>query len=315
MRYTFVVNEGAGRPRRGPALGVIGEEFAEEEIEFLSDSEAAAASAATRPREQVFVAVGGDGTVNRLLPLVSRSGAALGILPTGTANDLARSLGIPHGLRDACRIIRTGSRRSLDLIAVNGVPFATCGGVGLAADAAATANRWRDGAGWNGPVARATGGFIYALAAAREIGRPGRECRVDVEWDGGRLAAPLLAALASNLTRFGGRFRAAPRARMDDGLLDLCLLPAPRNAAHHALVLRAVLGGSVLSIPGSRQAQTQRALIRTERPALFFGDGEILARGCVFALEVRRSALEVLAPPMPAQADPPTHAKLREEAA
>jgi diacylglycerol kinase (ATP) len=320
VTYTFVLNGLAGRGRLDPVLAAIRESFAVDEVEFVTDPArggaasaarfaSSAASLVERSGEQVLVAVGGDGTVSRILRLAVRTGTPLGLLPAGTANDLARALGIPADPRAACRVLRAGVRRSLDLLAVNGVPFATCGGLGLAADAAATMNRWRRRPGRRGAVARAAGGFVYAAAAARELGRFRRGCEVDLAWEYGRMSAPLLSMFASNVALLGGRYRTAPDARPDDGLLDLCLLPAPRTAVDRARALRAAVAGSVLGIPGARLLQVRRAVLRTDRPALFFGDGEILARGREFRLEVRHRALEVLAPAEPGRLQP------REEAA
>jgi diacylglycerol kinase family enzyme len=99
-----------------------------------------------------IVAVGGDGTVNRVVNTQHPREAAIGIIPLGTANDLAAALGIPDDPTAACRVIRAGRTRWIDPVGVNAKRFATCGGIGLAAEAAMRGNRWRQSkrhlAGW-----------------------------------------------------------------------------------------------------------------------------------------------------------------------
>ena len=79
----------------------------------------------------VVVAAGGDGTVNAVAGGLSGSQVPLGILPLGTANDLARELGIPRDPRDAVARLAAGQERRVDLVSVNGRAFCGVGGLVL----------------------------------------------------------------------------------------------------------------------------------------------------------------------------------------
>jgi diacylglycerol kinase (ATP) len=81
---------------------------------------------------------GGDGTISRAGGVLGRLGLPLGILPTGTANDLARTLGIPADPVEAARVILRGHRRRIDLATVNGHPFFNVASIGLSAELADT---------------------------------------------------------------------------------------------------------------------------------------------------------------------------------
>jgi diacylglycerol kinase (ATP) len=86
---------------------------------------------------------GGDGTVSRAGGVLARLGLPLGILPGGTANDLARTLGIPADPSQTAKVILGGHRRRIDLATVNGHPFFNVASIGLSAELADSVDRRR----------------------------------------------------------------------------------------------------------------------------------------------------------------------------
>jgi diacylglycerol kinase (ATP) len=165
------------------------------------------------------VAVGGDGTVQEAVNgLVSAGSGELGILPVGSGNDLARSLGLPRDPAHAWTVAIGRATRSLDVArAANGDGrnrwFASAGGIGFDAQVAGAMAVRR---GWQ------AGRAGYLLTALSELRRyENRRARLtvdDVEIDD----RVLLVAFA-NGEFYGGGMRIAPGARTDDGLLDLCV--------------------------------------------------------------------------------------------
>src|SRR5690606_140476 len=79
---------------------------------------------------------GGDGAMNLSVEAVLESGRPLGILPVGTANDLARTLGIPAALEEACAVVADGWTRRIDLGRVNGKHFFNVASMGLSVEIA-----------------------------------------------------------------------------------------------------------------------------------------------------------------------------------
>jgi diacylglycerol kinase family enzyme len=79
-----------------------------------------------------IIAVGGDGTINEALNGMIGTEVPLGIIPCGTANDLAHHLGIPTDLENAVSVIGQGRTQRIDLIRVNDWYMATTGGIGIA---------------------------------------------------------------------------------------------------------------------------------------------------------------------------------------
>jgi len=93
------------------------------------------AEQAVRDGHELVVAVGGDGTVCQAASGLFRSGGgALGILPIGTGNDVARTLGIPLDVREAARVVLDGHRRQVDLIRIGDYLVLNAIGVGLLGD-------------------------------------------------------------------------------------------------------------------------------------------------------------------------------------
>ena len=88
------------------------------------------------PEVDLVAVGGGDGTLNAAALGVIEAGLPLGVLPMGTANDLARTLGIAPDLDAAAKVIAIGHTRAIDLGLVNGQPFFNVASVGLSAELA-----------------------------------------------------------------------------------------------------------------------------------------------------------------------------------
>jgi len=184
------------------------------------EAEALAASAAQGGCERV-VAVGGDGTVQAVLNglLGVSRGTELGVLPVGTGNDLARSLGLPVVADEAWRVATGPSTRRIDVArARNGEGrerwFASAGGIGFDAQVAAAMATRR---GWRG------GRAGYLLTTLAELRRFENQ-RITMTVDGVPGEHQVLLVAIANGAYYGGGMRIAPDAQPDDGLLDLCLV-------------------------------------------------------------------------------------------
>jgi diacylglycerol kinase (ATP) len=168
------------------------------------------------------VAVGGDGTVQEVVNGLLSGGVAtaeLGIVPVGTGNDLARSLGLPRDPGAAWRVAMGRSSRPTDVArARNGAGearwFASAGGIGFDAQVAAAMATRR---GWQ---ASRAGYLLSTLAELRRF--ENRPVRISI--DGEEIRRDVLLVAIANGAYYGGGMRIAPAAQPDDGVLDVCVV-------------------------------------------------------------------------------------------
>ena len=313
MRIHFVVNSNAGKIRRRELEAVIREEFADHDICISSRPPSLPARREVRiedllwpPREPeeplLVVAVGGDGTVNRVINAVGASGAPVGILPCGSSNDLAGALGISRDFHQACQVIKAARLTDIDLASVNGCLFATCGGIGFAAEVAARANLWRQGQSRCARLARALGRKVYPLALLWELCSRWHPPRARIISREERQEASWFSVLISNQPRFGG-FSASPSASNRDGLLDICQMKSPRRRAGMLRISLKTFLGRADTCREVHQYQSREVTIVSQNPMPFFGDGEVLDYGRFFRISVLPQALSVVVPDGPSTWD------------
>jgi diacylglycerol kinase family enzyme len=242
------------------------------------------------------VIAGGDGTVNEALNGMLGSGSALGIIPCGTANDLADHLSIPNRPEDAVAVILRGHTRRIDLIRVNGWHLATTGGVGVAADVIRLADAIKyTRAGRY--LAAVLGSTLYLLLLALTATRQGRETyRLYSQAGVCSRCSSVFSLTLSNIPRLAGHFQLAPGANDRDGRLHLCCI---QNSHGLLNLLKSILG----TLTGSPQreadvmlSQVQSLMISCDQPSAFFGDGKIGVYGDRFRLDLIPAALPVLVP-------------------
>ncbi|MDQ1467920.1 MAG: diacylglycerol kinase [Actinomycetota bacterium] len=244
MPWTLVLNPVAGRGHTrdlAPALraAVARAAFDAEVVVSASaaDAEALARKAADAGRD--LIAAGGDGTVGLLAGVAADTGCRLGIVPTGSGNDFAAALGYDRKRPlDAIAAIAGGRDATVDLGVVNGRWYTcvTCSGFD------AEANRWAN------TVTRLTGTTLYVAAVLRTLAvyRP-NPFRVTV--DGTVHETPAWMVAVGNSRAYAGGMQIVPDARMDDGLLDVCVignLSRSQLLRHFPKVFR----GAHLSVPG-----------------------------------------------------------------
>jgi YegS/Rv2252/BmrU family lipid kinase len=211
--------------------------------------------------------LGGDGTAVEVLGVLAGSGVPIGILPGGTGNLLARTLGIPLDVRRATRSLLAGHPARIDLGRLGtGRRFAFSAGVGLDV-------RMIEGA--PAGLKRRLGVLAYALSAARAvIRREDFEVRATVDGVAHerRAAAVMIAnfgAVLHDLIRLG------PSIRSDDGVLDLCVF-SPTTLIDSVRILWRLLRKDFRSDPHVLYVQGRHFLIETAQPRPVQADGEII---------------------------------------
>lgn len=243
----------------------------------------AAVKAAVDAGAEVVVAGGGDGTVRAVAAGILGTPAALGILPLGTGNVLARNLGIPQALVPAARVAMGPGRRRIDLGQVDGQVFAVTAGIGfdailLAGAAAAARSR--------------LGLPAYVVAGLGHLGDPA--FAVEVSLDGApAFRRSVAAVLVSNVPHLRLGITLQESARPDDGLLEVTLVE-PRGVLGWPRVAASLLGrrrGRAVE-----RFQASAATVRAAAPVAREVDGDPIAPGPDLSVRVLPLALEVCVP-------------------
>ena len=164
------------------------------------------------------VVAGGDGTVNSALAALIRTGKPLGIIPLGTANDLARTLGVPTDPAAAAAVILNGRKRRVDVGSVNGRYFLNAAGIGFSA---------RLHEDLTPRIKGLFGPFAYGIGALR-MWRHYRPFSVLILGDELSVRRHVMQVTIANGRFYGGGMTAHEAARIDDARLDVVMvLPRP----------------------------------------------------------------------------------------
>jgi diacylglycerol kinase (ATP) len=216
-KLAVLVNPASGRggAARSATAAVGRLEDAGFEVSRLQGADAAESrSLAHRAVEdgvEALVVVGGDGLVHLAINVLAHTDVALGIIPAGTGNDAARTLGIPLAdPRAAADLVVAGAVRTVDLGRAGAAYFFCV----LSAGFDAVVNERADAMRWPRGNAR------YALATLAEL-RTLRALTYDLDLDGSRHSVEAVLVAVGNGPSFGGGLRVSEGAALDDGLLDV----------------------------------------------------------------------------------------------
>ncbi|MAA75072.1 MAG: lipid kinase [Salinisphaeraceae bacterium] len=179
-----------------------------------------------RDQLDCIIVGGGDGSMNFALPFVMQAGLPMGILPMGTANDLARTLDIPLNVESACQIIADGHLSDIDVGQVNDRHFFNVAHIGLAVEVARRADKQAKGC--LGPLA-------YPYMAWQAF-RTRRTFKVRIDCEGELHSLRVVQVSVGNGRFYGGGVPIAEDATIDDGQLDLYALPARKGSSLLALI-------------------------------------------------------------------------------
>jgi YegS/Rv2252/BmrU family lipid kinase len=234
-------------------------------------------------QDETVVAIGGDGLVGCLAGALMNTKSALGIVPGGRGNDLARVLGIPSEPRDAARLVVDGEERLIDVADVNGRPFVSIASVGFDSDANRLANETK----------LVKGNLVYLYAGLRTL----------VEWtpatfevvvDGERHSVTGYGVSVANSKAYGGGMYLVPHAELDDGRLDV-LLSCKDSKLHHLTLMPKVFKGTHVDDPSIRWLSGSVIEVSSDRPFTMYADGDPIA-DLPATVRVSKQALRVIAP-------------------
>jgi YegS/Rv2252/BmrU family lipid kinase len=293
-KVLFIVNNkaGTGNRERFPALveQVLDPSLFSWRIAFTQyrGHGAALSAEAARGEADIVVAVGGDGSVNEVARGLLGTRSVLGVVPAGSGNGFARALGIPRNPSRALQLIARFHPRTIDVGFANGHLFLSNAGTGFDS---LIARLFHDAPG--------RGLFNYARLVVGAV-RGYRSGHYHLVTDSGEMHEPAFFVVAANGDQFGYNFRIAPGARLDDGLLDICILRPLHWWQLPAVSLRSVTG----RLEGSRFAlhvRTRSLTLKADEELSWMQvDGDAVpVRDGVLTITVAPAALTVLTPLVP----------------
>ena len=223
-KIAFIINPISGSNRKLKIPEIVQENLDHSKFEaefFFTKCAGHATQLATELLEKKYpriIAVGGDGTINEVAKALIDSNSAMGIIPNGSGNGLARFLKIPLKPKAAVELLNKGKVMSIDYGTINDNPFFCTCGVGFDAH---IGNRFAQS------TKRGLSTYVKETISAFFHYKPKK---YKIKIDGEKIKTRAFLVTAANAGQYGNDAYIAPEADIQDGLLDLCILsPFPKR--------------------------------------------------------------------------------------
>lgn len=290
LKIRFILNPRSGHLRRRPGAAdeirrFIGARQLDASLALTERAGHATelATAALADGCDLVVAVGGDGTMNEVARALTGTPAALGLVPCGSGNGLARHLGIPLKFSAALGNLLTGQARLIDTGVAAGHPFFCAAGVGYEALIAVRFNQ----------LARR--GFVSYLRTGTFAFFDHASERYRIEFAEGRLDVTAFTLVVANCCQYGNNAYIAPGAELDDALLNLTAVPR-FSLLRSPLMLWRLFRGTLQQSKQVTMLVGQNFTLHRASAGLLHTDGEVHEAPAVVEFSVRPHSLRVIAP-------------------
>ncbi|HEY5585625.1 MAG TPA: diacylglycerol kinase family protein [Ruminiclostridium sp.] len=222
MKHIFIINPTAGKGKSLELIPFI-EECFKDKVEELAIRVTEYPGHATEIAKEYSVSgkcriysIGGDGTVNEVVNGIAGTEATLGVIPTGSGNDFIRSFQSEFDIKDMIVNTINGEERSIDLARVNDKYFINISSIGFDANVGFNADKFKKVPGVSGSMA-------YLISIIYTVFKK-KICNVNIDIDDKKMKVKVLLVAIANGRYYGGGFIPTPDAKLDDGLLDICLV-------------------------------------------------------------------------------------------
>jgi diacylglycerol kinase (ATP) len=291
----LIANPGAKLIREGPSR-------IEEVYRYLVDNGLKVDVAIAHPKREatpivkkaikngydMVIAMGGDGTIDAIIDGITGSEMRLGIIPAGTSNDVAKSLGIPDNLKEACALIAEGHTRKLDLGQISTGKtrksyFFMVTAIGLIATIYPMVSEIPEGK-FTG-IKEAVRAFLNFEAKPTVFLTLDDESKIKIE---------TMLVTVANTPLIGAKNLVAPNAALDDGLLDVAVYPNYTKADLLAYFARTANEGQIADGTIQRY-QARKIKVKTSPKLDVAAEGIIIGKGSAW-IKVLPGALRVICP-------------------
>ena len=244
------------------------------------------ARAAAQSGFDTVVAIGGDGTVNETARGLVGTQTALGIIPAGSGNGLAREIGMPLEPAEAIMRLQRGQRAACDVGQANGELFLNVAGVGIEAEIAwQFMQHGKTGTRGKWPYFKLGVKTIFSYVPST----------LELDADGQKSVLAPLTLVFANGRQYGSNFKIAPHASLTDGKLDMITV---HNAPKWKLALAApsFFTDTWRPLGVTSEASVRRAVIAQPGEILYHVDGEVRKTRDTLTIQIVPKALTLLFP-------------------
>ena len=295
VRVKLIVNPGAGDPAQAASrleqvTRYLLDEGLEVDVAFAHPKKEAIpiVRRAIKDGFDVIVAMGGDGTLGAVIRGIAGSKARLGIIGAGTENDIARSLGIPEDLKEACALIASGHTRKLDLGQISTKKrkkfyFFMVAAIGLTATLYPLISEVPEGK------------YSGVMDALKTILKYKSKPKVFLTLeDESKIEVETMLVTIANTPITGVKNLVAPEASMEDGLLDIAVYPGFSKTELLGYFVKTANEGST---PDGRiqRYRARKIKVKTSPKLDIAAEGILLGKGTAW-IKVLPKALRVIAP-------------------
>lgn len=273
MKNLIILNPSSGRGKTLDLKEHIESELKSHDIDYTlyiskSASDIEGYAREKSPYYDNFISIGGDGTLHYILNGIAGRGKNLGVIPTGSGNDICINVGIPLGISDSIKAIKAANTKKIDIGLINDKTYYLCiAGAGFDSVVNDLANNTRF------PI---KGPAIYSYSVYKTL-ITFRSKKFYIEYNGNTQTVNSMMMTASNMQSYGGGMRITPNASFTDGLLDICIIKR-MNKIHFIKTFPKVYEGKHLSDPFVENFRTDKIKIDSDYNFSVFADGEYICK-------------------------------------
>ncbi len=286
MKYLFIINPRSGINKNKTHLSKLIKEkysynFKIEYTEYAGHASLIAETAKDNGIENI-VAVGGDGTMNEVAGCLVNTDINFGLIPMGSGNGLARSLGLPLKVDNALDVVFKTKVKRIDTGKINSLPFFAVAGIGFDAQVASKFQNRK----LRGPLP------YFFIGLKEYLNYSYRAYSLKCQ-ENDRKIEPLLITFA-NAPQFGIGAKIAPNADMEDGLLDVCTFEK-MSIIKAFFTIRKMFNGKVDQVPTYFSFRSKKIDIEADgKEFIFHTDGEPHLAETGVSIEIIPHSLNVI---------------------
>lgn len=286
-KAVFIINLISGTSDKAAIPGLIDQYLDKTQFEYeiaVTQYAGHASEIAAKAKDDgvdVVVAIGGDGTVNEVARAIVHSSTALGIIPCGSGNGLARHLLLPLNVRKAIEVINRCEIRQLDYGIINGYHFFCTCGMGFDAF---VSMKFAE-AGKRGPI-------TYVENVLRE-GLKYKPETYTIEDENGTLQYKAFLISCANASQYGNNAYIAPQASMSDGLMDVIIME-PFDVFEAPQISIEMFSKTLDKNSKIKTFRTRHLHIRRDKPGVIHYDGDPVMTGADIDVELKPKGINII---------------------